>query len=109
MIDRDNIITLAGTTWRIRTPCGSAYVTVNRFEGNIAEVFAHIGKSGGCPSCNVNVICRLVSIALQNGVPVERIVRQLVGNQCEKTSIGYEALSCPDAIGKILEKEMESK
>ncbi len=108
VFDRDKHSVLAGITYRIETPCGSAYVTVNRFEGQIVEVFAHLGKSGGCASCNINAICRIISIALQNGVSPERIIKQLIGNQCEKTSVSFESMSCPDAIGKILEREMKN-
>lgn len=107
MFDRDNISVLSGVTHRISTPCGKAYITVNTLDGKIVEVFAHAGKAGACVSSNVTAICRLVSIGLQSDVPLERLLKQLLGNQCEKASVGFEATSCADAIGKILTKVRE--
>lgn len=110
MFNRDEVLVLYGTTRRIKTPCGNIYVIINKDNnGNIIEVFAKLGKSGGCATCQVDAQARLISIALQEGVNIERLIKQLKGNKCSASGIDLpgEGISCPDAIGKILEKEMK--
>lgn len=109
IFDRDKTDLLEGRTVKINTPCGKCYITVNWYEGRPVEIFAHAGKTGACVASNVNAICRVVSIALQYGVPIERLIKQLIGNQCERAAVGIEAISCADAIGKVMQKELERK
>ncbi|HUV46174.1 MAG TPA: ribonucleotide-diphosphate reductase subunit alpha, partial [Dehalococcoidia bacterium] len=51
-----------GITERVSTGCGYIYVTVNFDEQGIAEVFATLGKAGGCAAAQLEAISRLVSI-----------------------------------------------
>ena len=95
-----------GTTERVNTYHGGAYVTVNKDDdGNIVEVFAAVGKPGGCDQTVMQVLTRMTSIALQYGVPAEDVIRQLKGSSCCPTYDGSTLVLSPsDAIGIALER-----
>ncbi|KAF1079761.1 MAG: Ribonucleotide reductase of class II (coenzyme B12-dependent) [Candidatus Rifleibacterium amylolyticum] len=98
-----------GVTERVKIGCGNLYVTVNSDEKGICEVFTSLGRAGGCPSQS-EATARLVSMALRAGVDVQEIIDQLKGIRCMSTikrgamSGGIKVLSCPDAIGKVIEQ-----
>ncbi|MGI6168735.1 MAG: vitamin B12-dependent ribonucleotide reductase [Christensenellales bacterium] len=94
-----------GMTEKIKIGCGNLYVTVNYDEQGICEVFTNLGRAGGCPSQS-EATSRLVSTALRSGMQVDAIIEQLKGIRCHSTlrQKGLRVLSCPDAIGKVLEK-----
>lgn len=95
-----------GFTQKVRTGCGNLYITVNYDEnGKICEVFTNTGRAGGCPSQS-EATSRLISIALRAGMDTKSIVEQLKGIRCASTirQKGLKVLSCPDAIGRLIEK-----
>ncbi|MFZ5986647.1 MAG: TSCPD domain-containing protein, partial [Bacillota bacterium] len=94
-----------GFTEKVKIGCGNLYVTVNYDEQGICEVFTNTGRAGGCPSQS-EATARLVSIALRSGVDHKYIVEQLKGIRCPSTirQKGLKVMSCPDAIGRLIEK-----
>lgn len=96
-----------GVTEKVRIGCGNLYITVNSDENGICEVFTNLGRAGGCPSQS-EATSRLISIALRAGVDINEIIEQLRGIRCHSTlrQKGLKVLSCPDAIGRALERYM---
>jgi ribonucleoside-diphosphate reductase alpha chain len=94
-----------GFTEKVKIGCGNLYITVNYDEHGICEVFTNTGRAGGCPSQS-EATSRLVSIALRSGIDAKSIVEQLKGIRCPSTirQKGLKVLSCPDAIGRLIEK-----
>ena len=95
---------LRGETREKVTGCGSLYVTVNEDDYGPREIFANMGKAGGCASASTEAIGRLISLAFRYGAPPDKIVKQLRGIRCH-VPLGFgpnQILSCPDAIGRAL-------
>jgi ribonucleoside-diphosphate reductase alpha chain len=99
-----------GVTQRSSTGCGKIYVTINRDELGICEVFAQMGKGGGCANSQIEATGRLISLALRSGVKVESILKQLMGIRCPSPvwQNGQMTLSCSDAIAKVLNEYSQS-
>ena len=97
---------LSGETQRMETGCGKLFVIMNDDEYGAREVFANMGKAGGCASSNTEALGRLISLALKKGASPQEVVEQLKGIRCHVPyGIGPTAtLSCADAIGKALER-----
>ena len=95
-----------GTTQKIGTGCGNLYITINEDDQGPNEIFALMGKSGGCPASQAEATGRLVSLALRSGVDIDAIIEQLRGIRCPSPlwSDGNIILSCSDAIAKALEQ-----
>jgi ribonucleoside-diphosphate reductase alpha chain len=93
-----------GVTELINTGCGKLYVTVNQDHLGFCEVFAQMGKTGGCASSQIESTGRLISLALRSGVKIDAIIKQITGIRCPSSSWtnGSQVLSCPDAIAKVL-------
>jgi len=94
-----------GFTEKVKIGCGNLYIIVNYDEHGICEVFTNTGRAGGCPSQS-EATARLVSIALRSGIDAKSIVEQLKGIRCPSTirQKDLKVLSCPDAIGRLIEK-----
>lgn len=98
-----------GITEKVVIGCGNLYVTVNYDDKGICEVFANLGRAGGCPSQS-EATSRLASMALRSGMDVHAVIEQLKGIRCHSTlrqkatNKNIKVLSCPDAIGRVLEK-----
>lgn len=94
-----------GTTTEWKTGCGTLYVTYNTDENGVPfEVFVNDGGMGGCMSQST-AITKVISVAMQAGVPAMDIAKKVKGIRCPScTNRGLKALSCPDAIGKTIER-----
>ncbi len=97
-----------GAITKVSTGCGSLYITVAYDDEGIFEVFATLGKSGGCASAQLEATCRLITLALRSGVDVASVVKQLKGIRCPNMAWenGKSILSCADAIASVLERHI---
>jgi ribonucleoside-diphosphate reductase alpha chain len=102
---------MQGTTMRVETGCGKLYVTINEDDQGLFEIFAQMGKSGGCAMSQSEAISRLISLALRAGVDTDAILKQLRGIRCPAPLLakGGVVLSCPDAMSKAIEKHIKRK
>jgi len=100
-----------GETYKFRMGCGTLFVSVNRDDNGLCEVFANLGKAGGCPSQS-EATCRAVSTALRSGVEPKELIEQLRGIRCLSTATArkkggsIDVLSCPDAIAKAISEAL---
>lgn len=109
MIERPQM--LQGFTYRIQTPVGKGYVTINHDEqGNPLEVFIAVSRAGSDIHADADAIGRLISLALRMPTTMERtkvveeIIDKLRGIGGGST-IGFgngRVRSLADAIAKVL-------
>ena len=97
---------LYGRTYKMPTGCGSLYVIINNDDdGKPFELFAEIGKAGGCAPSQTQAIGRMVSLLWRSGLGPDQIIKQLKGIGCH--SPVKESTSCADAIAKAIEMHLE--
>jgi ribonucleoside-diphosphate reductase alpha chain len=102
---------LAGNTYRIETPLGKAFITVNENGGaQPFEVFVNTAKAGSETAAVSEAIGRLISYILRLASPIvprerlEEVVRQLSGIGGSRT-LGFgpnRVRSLPDGVGQAL-------
>jgi ribonucleoside-diphosphate reductase alpha chain len=102
---------LDGRTYRLSTPLGTAYITVNRNgEGEPFEVFLNVGKAGSDTAAVAEAIGRLISLALRipsSLSPTQRmkyVVDQLEGiGGGRPLGFGRDRVrSLPDGVAQVL-------
>ena len=101
---------LTGTTYKILSPVGEAYVTVNDTSQGAFELFVNVAKAGSTVAADAEAIGRLCSLALRMPSTysrlevVRQIVRQLEGIGGERsTGLGrHRVRSIADAVGQVL-------
>ena len=100
-----------GMTAKIMTGCGKLYVTVNSDEHGPVELFAQLGKSGGCIAAHTEATGRLASLALQAGIDPQLVAQQLKGIRCPRPALdnGEFTLSCADGVGKALQRYLDKR
>jgi len=100
-----------GQTIKFRMGCGTLFVNVNKDDNGLCEVFANLGKAGGCPAQS-EATCRIVSAALRSGVDAKALIEQLKGIRClstitrSKENKEITVFSCPDAIARAIEEAL---
>ena len=73
---------LPSTTTKLQTEMGSLFVTVSVDEdGEPFEVFGYLGKGGSFQHGVTELACRLISLHLRRGTPVEEVIDQMQGIQ----------------------------
>ncbi|HXA95928.1 MAG TPA: vitamin B12-dependent ribonucleotide reductase [Candidatus Dormibacteraeota bacterium] len=102
---------LAGATYRMETPIGTAFITVNHNGGGEPfEVFVQVGKAGTDTMAVAEALGRLISLALRLPSPLsarrrlEEVISQLsrIGGG-QPTGFGAaKVLSLPDALARTL-------
>ena len=110
--------TLIGSTFRVETPLGKAFITVNQNGGGQPfEVFINTAKAGSETAAVSEAIGRLISYVLRLASPIpprERmaeIVRQLSGIGGGR-SLGFgpnRVRSLPDGVGQVLDEYLTGR
>lgn len=73
---------LPSTTTRLQTEMGNLFVTVSTDEdGEPFEVFGFLGKGGSFQHGVTELACRLISLHLRRGTPIEEVIDQIQGVQ----------------------------
>lgn len=96
---------LESSTVEIPCPCGRVYVTISEKDGVPFEIFARLGKSGGCGSAVVSAMTATASIALRSGTDPRDLAKGLRGISCHRppSQDGEKKItSCADAVGHAL-------
>lgn len=104
-------VRVEGATYRIETPLGSAFITVNHDnDGNPFEVFVTIGKAGSEVAAMAEALGRLISTTLRFGshLPAKERAKELMeqlGGIGGGRSVGFgsnKVRSLPDAVARAL-------
>ena len=102
---------LEGRTYRLATPLGTAYTTVNVIgDGEPFEVFLNVGKAGSDTAAVAEAIGRLISLVLRIPSPLsatrrlKQVVKQLKGiGGGRPLGFGRDRVrSLPDGVAQVL-------
>ncbi len=106
---------LNGKTYRLGTPLGTAYITVNiNGDGEPFEVFLNVGKAGSDTAAVAEAIGRLISFILRVPSPLsatrrlKQVVRQLKGiGGGRPLGFGRDRVqSLPDGVAQVLAEHL---
>ncbi|MCL5017032.1 MAG: adenosylcobalamin-dependent ribonucleoside-diphosphate reductase [Candidatus Parvarchaeota archaeon] len=103
---------MQGTTLKMPTSQGNMYLVINKNDsGQIKEVFIDMGRSGEIEKSYTEAIGRLVSIYLQSGGSVDRVIKTLKGIKGGESVWfnGIQIYSIPDAVAKGIEIVSKNK
>lgn len=87
------------------TGCGNMYVQLGFVNGKLFEVFATLGRAGGCAMAFSEGLTRSITTGIRCGVPIAEYIDQLQGIRCPipvPFPKNKAAMSCADAIARIL-------
>lgn len=102
---------LQGSTYKVKTPVGTGYVTINHDgDGEMFEVFLTISRAGSDIYADADAIGRLISLALRipTSVPKQQVVEAIVDQLSGiggSSSVGFGAnrvRSLADAVAKAI-------
>ena len=99
---------LFGATFKVPTPSGQAYITINEDQYGIRELFVHIGRVGSEISTHTEAHGRLISNSLKYCVPIESMIAHLKDQRSSPVfEQGGMIKSAPDAIAKTLQEYID--
>ncbi len=104
---------LRGATYKVNTPFGMAYITINDLNGTPGEIFLNVGKAGSDVFAMAEALGRVCSLFLRygdHGNKVNLLIKHLKGIG-GSGAIGFgvnRVESIADAVAKSLEIHMES-
>ena len=96
---------LGGLTIKAPTGCGNMYVQLNWKDGRPFEVFATLGRGGGCSMSLSEALTRSMTSGLRFSTPITEYIDQLKGIRCPSPHPfpkEEESWSCPDALARVL-------
>jgi len=107
---------LSGKTVKLRTGCGSLYLTLNHDdEGNLFEIKMVLGKAGSCINSMLYKMAILWSYILQLGATKEDVIKLIkkhfLGISCDasqKLEDGRMS-SCSDMVGRAILEVLEGE
>jgi len=112
-VEFDRPKVLDAKTHVVETGNGKMYVTVSHHKGKPLELFIFLGKSGQILNTLTEAMGRVISIGLQQGVPVEEITKTLININSDRM-VWYrfedtdqrptQILSIPDGVAKLLDR-----
>ncbi|MEM0129882.1 MAG: adenosylcobalamin-dependent ribonucleoside-diphosphate reductase [Thermoplasmatales archaeon] len=91
---------------------GKLYTTINfDSDGNPVEVFVNVGKSGSEEKAYSEAIGRLISLYLQQGGDISRVIKALSGIKGRTTTFsnGTKITSVPDGVAKAIELALKGE
>lgn len=97
---------LDGKTSKVKTSCGSFYLTLNRHEGELFEVIMRLGKSGNCIRSLLESYSVILSCLLQSEIEYKDIAKMIdkhskgvkCGNPFYHDKVKFE--SCIDYVAQ---------
>ena len=105
---------LSADVFRIETGNGTLYVTVSsNVDKKPVEIFVSLGKSGQVMNTLTEALGRVMSVALQDGVPLDNIIKTIIGLNSDKPvwtrledtdKKPIQILSIPDGVAKLLDR-----
>ncbi|WP_274653727.1 adenosylcobalamin-dependent ribonucleoside-diphosphate reductase [Paenibacillus humicola] len=104
---------LRGATYKINTPFGMAYITINDLNGSPGEIFLNVGKAGSDVFAMSEALGRVCSLFLRygdHGNKVKLLIKHLKGIG-GTGAIGFGANrveSIADAVAKALEMHAQT-
>lgn len=103
---------LQGATYKINTPFGMAYITINDLNGVPSEIFLNVGKAGSDVFAMAEALGRVCSLFLRygdHGQKAELLIKHLKGIG-GSGAIGFgpnRVESIADAVAKALETHIQ--
>ncbi|WP_139997758.1 adenosylcobalamin-dependent ribonucleoside-diphosphate reductase [Paenibacillus paridis] len=104
---------LRGATYKVNTPFGMAYITINDLNGTPGEIFLNVGKAGSDVFAMAEALGRVCSLFLRygdHGSKVSLLIKHLKGIG-GTGAIGFgvnRVESIADAVAKSLEMHLAS-
>ena len=104
---------LSADTHILETGNGKMYITVSKHNNRPVEIFMNMGKSGQLFNVFSEALGRVLSIALQHGVPIEQVVSTMININSDRPKWfrfeetdqkPIQILSIPDGIAKLLQR-----